>query len=242
MPHQHAAQRLIALGELRTDPLAHSPIGPAMLEAVRAIALQVSRIEEGLHQGALHGGAERGQALAALQKDVGGLNRQLRALQRLANTFFHALSEVLTVLSLHVDVVKEELGQPMPAPSTQVQSSLSAIKVAARCLQAVATGADRRQARHLASANEGPNGPAQAAIALQRGRGQRQRVTMRHMPQGEDDGHTDAREGRSHRRKPQQGGAVMRKRHLVTCGGIGMLATPASLDLASRVCPTAAMG
>lgn len=195
MPYQHPAQQLIAVGELRADPLAHSPIGPAMLEAVRAIALQVSRIEEGLLQGVLHDGAERKQALAALQKDVGGLNKRLRALQCLANTFFHDLSEVLTVLSLHVDLVKEELGRPMPAPSTQAQSSLSAIKVAASCLQAVATGVDWRQARHPASANEGPNGPAQAAIALQRGRGQRQRVTMRHMPQGDDHGHTDARDG-----------------------------------------------
>jgi hypothetical protein len=166
-----------------------------MLEAVRAIALQVSHIEEGLHQGVLHNGAERKQALAALQKDVGGLNRRLRALQCLANTFFHGLSEVLTVLSLHVDLVTEDLSRPMPAPSIQVQSSLSAIEVAASCLQAVATGADGRQARHLASANEGPNGPAQAAIAPQRGRGQRQRVTMSHMTQGDDNGHTDERDG-----------------------------------------------
>lgn len=80
MPYRHAAQQLIEVGELRADPLAHSPIGPAMLEAVRAIALQVSRIEEGLHQGVLHDGAERKQALEALQKDMGGLNRRLQVL------------------------------------------------------------------------------------------------------------------------------------------------------------------
>jgi hypothetical protein len=129
MPYQRAAQQLIGVGEFRAGPLAHSPIGPAMLEAVRTIALQVSRIEEGLRQGASYGGAEMKQALVALQTDVGGLNGQLQAFRSLTNTFFHDLSEVLTVLCLHISLVEEELGRPMSAPSTRVQSSLSAIKV-----------------------------------------------------------------------------------------------------------------
>jgi hypothetical protein len=72
MPHQHVAQQFITVGELCTDALAHSPIGTAMLDTVRAIILQVRRMEEMLHQGTAHGGAEMKHALAALHTDVGG--------------------------------------------------------------------------------------------------------------------------------------------------------------------------
>jgi hypothetical protein len=128
-PPLQVAQQLLGIGKLRAGPLAHSPIGPAMLEAVRTIALQVSRIEEGLRQGASYSGAEMKQALMALQTDVGSLNGQLQAFRSLTNTFFHDLSKVLTVLCPHISLVEEELARPMSAPSTRVQSSLSAIKV-----------------------------------------------------------------------------------------------------------------
>jgi hypothetical protein len=195
MPYRHAAQQLIGVGEFRAGPLAHSPIGAAMLEAVRAIALQASRIEEGLRQGASHGGAEMKQALVALRTDVGGLNGRLQAFRSLTNTFFHDLSEVLTVISLHTSLVEEELGRPMSASFTRVQSSLSAIKATAIYLQALATGADRRQARDPTPASSGPIGLAEVTIALPQGGGQRQRINMSRTTDGDDHGETDERAG-----------------------------------------------
>jgi hypothetical protein len=109
-----------------------------MLETAREVALQVRCIEEALHQGTPHCRIAVKQALASLQTDVGGLNERLQALRCAADTFFHDLSEGLTVLCLHISLVEEELGRPLSAPSTQVQASLSAIKAAVIRFQALA--------------------------------------------------------------------------------------------------------